>query len=132
MSEKSNGNLKSIQNALLQGGAGLNLGEYRDNSFLITNLSRILRQTYLAASRTVRLPKTPSLLQMNSPPGYLLSRIRHVQEFIMLLTKNNVKYVIVGGEAVIYYSYARLTGDLDFFFGTSKENAQRLCNVLCA
>ena len=55
---------------------------------------------------------------------------KDIQEFIMLLAKHNVKYVIVGGEAVIYYGYARLTGDVDFFFGTSKENAQRLYNAL--
>jgi predicted nucleotidyltransferase len=52
------------------------------------------------------------------------------QEFLKLLAKRNVKYVIVGGEAVIYYGYARLTGDVDFFFEGSKENVQRLYDVL--
>jgi predicted nucleotidyltransferase len=52
------------------------------------------------------------------------------QQFLKLLAKHRVKYVIVGGEAVIYYGYARLTGDVDFFFGTSKENAQCLNNAL--
>lgn len=36
-------------------------------------------------------------------------------EFLRLLALNKVQYVIVGGEAVIYYGYARLTGDVDFF-----------------
>jgi predicted nucleotidyltransferase len=55
---------------------------------------------------------------------------KDTQEFLELLDKHKVKYVIVGGEAVIYYGCARLTGDVDFFFGTSKENAQGLYNTL--
>ena len=39
-----------------------------------------------------------------------------VREFIGLLHKHGVRYVIVGGEAVIYYGYARFTGDVDFFY----------------
>jgi hypothetical protein len=52
------------------------------------------------------------------------------QQFLKLLHKYKVKYVIVGGEAVIYYGYARLTGAVDFFFGISKENAQCLYDAL--
>ena len=55
---------------------------------------------------------------------------KDTQQFLRLLHKYNVKYIIVGGEAVIYYGYARLTGDVDFFFGISKENAQRLFDAL--
>lgn len=55
---------------------------------------------------------------------------KDIQEFLELLDKHQVKYVIVGGEAVIYYGSARLTGDVDFFFGTSKENAQCLYDTL--
>lgn len=36
-------------------------------------------------------------------------------EFMRLLNKHSVKFVIVGGEAVIYHGYVRLTGDVDFF-----------------
>ena len=38
-----------------------------------------------------------------------------IQDFIRLLYTYGVKYLIIGGEAVIYYGYARLTGDIDFF-----------------
>ncbi|MBE9573723.1 MAG: nucleotidyltransferase [Proteobacteria bacterium] len=55
---------------------------------------------------------------------------KDIHQFLELLAKHKVKYVIVGGEAVIYYGYARLTGDVDFFFGTSKENAQCLYDAL--
>lgn len=38
--------------------------------------------------------------------------------------------MIVGGEAVIYYGYARLTGDVDFFYARSEDNAKRLFSAL--
>lgn len=51
-------------------------------------------------------------------------------EFFHLLQKFEVKYVIVGGEAVIFHGYPRLTGDLDFFYLASPENTQKLFNCL--
>ncbi len=42
-----------------------------------------------------------------------------VQEFLRILAVHKVKYLIVGGEAVIYHGYARLTGDVDFVFESS-------------
>jgi len=53
-----------------------------------------------------------------------------VQEFIKLLHEYHVKYLIVGGEAVIYYGYARLTGDIDFFYEASPQNGENLYNAL--
>ena len=52
------------------------------------------------------------------------------QEFLRLLSEYKVKYVIVGGEAVIYYGYARLTGYVDFFCENSKQNVINLFKVL--
>jgi len=49
-----------------------------------------------------------------------------IQEFLFPLFKFQVKYVIVGGEAVIYYGYARLTGDIDIFFESSRENVKKI------
>ena len=46
------------------------------------------------------------------------------------MAKHGVKYVIVGGEAVIYYGYARLTGDLDIFYDASKDNVKSLFEAL--
>lgn len=53
-----------------------------------------------------------------------------IQEFLRLLSKYDVKYVIVGGEAVIYYGYARLTGDVDFFYEASQKNVKKLFETL--
>jgi hypothetical protein len=52
------------------------------------------------------------------------------REFVALLGKHQVRYIIVGGEAVIFHGYARLTGDVDFFYDASAENARRLYAVL--
>ncbi|MDZ7808230.1 MAG: nucleotidyltransferase [Gracilimonas sp.] len=51
-------------------------------------------------------------------------------EFIRLLAKYKVKYLIVGGEAVIYYGYPRLTGDVDFFYSNDSDNVRSLFNAL--
>ncbi len=53
-----------------------------------------------------------------------------ILEFLYLLNKHNVKYMIVGGEAVIYYGYARLTGDIDIYYDLSKENCTKLFSCL--
>lgn len=53
-----------------------------------------------------------------------------IKEFISLLHKFDVKYLIVGGEAVIYYGYPRLTGDVDFFYDVNENNVAKLFRVL--
>ena len=55
---------------------------------------------------------------------------KDVKEFFYFLNKYEVKYLIVGGEAVIYYGYARLTGDIGIFYQLSEENADRLYEAL--
>ena len=55
---------------------------------------------------------------------------RDTKEFLYLLHQYGVEYVIVGGEAVIFYGHARLTGDLDIFYNPSLENRKRLYNAL--
>ena len=51
-------------------------------------------------------------------------------DFIRLMAENKVRYLIVGGEAVIYYGYARLTGDVDFFYARTDDNIKRLFSAL--
>ncbi len=53
-----------------------------------------------------------------------------VSEFLSVLSSREVRYVIVGGEAVIYYGHARLTGDIDIFYEGSEENVSRLYAAL--
>ena len=51
-------------------------------------------------------------------------------EFIQLLEKNNVQYMIVGGYAVAFYGFPRYTGDIDFFVNCNQANAEKLQSVL--
>lgn len=55
---------------------------------------------------------------------------KDAQEFLTLLSIHLIRYVIVGGEAVIYYGHARLTGDMDIFYDSAPENSRRLYNAL--
>lgn len=50
--------------------------------------------------------------------------------FIESLEAHGVRYLIVGGEAVILYGHARLTGDADFFYSADAANAERLFRAL--
>ena len=43
-----------------------------------------------------------------------------------------MRYVLIGGTAVIYHGHARLTGDVDFLFDPAEANARRLWQVLLA
>ncbi len=51
-------------------------------------------------------------------------------EFIGHLQNHRVRYVVVGGEAVIFHGYPRLTGDIGFFYEPANSNAMRLMRAL--
>lgn len=48
------------------------------------------------------------------------------KEFIELLEKNEVKYLVVGGYAVAAHGYPRYTGDLDIFVAIGPDQAKRI------
>jgi predicted nucleotidyltransferase len=52
------------------------------------------------------------------------------KEFAELLNSNGVEYLVVGGYALAAHGRPRYTGDLDFWVGTSTENAVRLLRAL--
>lgn len=54
----------------------------------------------------------------------ILSSYHH--NFLKVLSKNHVKFMIVGGQAAIYYGVRRGTGDLDILIEPTIENGQRL------
>jgi len=51
-------------------------------------------------------------------------------ELMTLLYKHQVEYLIVGGQAVIYYGHVRLTGDIDLFYNQTEKNVEKFYNVL--
>ena len=52
------------------------------------------------------------------------------KEFIKLLNKRDVKYLVVGGYAVAVHGYPRYTKDLDIWIAVSPENADKICKAL--
>jgi len=52
------------------------------------------------------------------------------KEFVELLNKNKVEYLIVGGYAVGIYGYPRYTGDLDVWIKPNLENAEKMVTVM--
>ena len=48
------------------------------------------------------------------------------QDFIKCFNRHKVRYVLVGGYAVIYHGYNRSTGDLDIFVETTVANYNRI------
>lgn len=52
------------------------------------------------------------------------------KEFIELLNLHKVKYIVVGGYAVGFHGYPRYTGDIDLWIAISKENTDKIIEVL--
>ncbi len=48
------------------------------------------------------------------------------KEFIALLNKNNVRYLITGGFAYSFYAEPRFTRDIDILIDSTESNAERL------
>ena len=55
---------------------------------------------------------------------------RDVLDLFVHLQKHGVRLLIVGAEAVIYYGFARLTGDIDLFYEPSLKNCRALYAAL--
>jgi hypothetical protein len=51
-------------------------------------------------------------------------------EFIALLNKNKVKYLIVGGYAVAFHGHPRYTKDIDIWLWIDKTNAENIIKAL--
>ena len=52
------------------------------------------------------------------------------EEFLALLAKHHVEYMLVGGYAVAFHGYPRFTRDLDVFYRCTEENITKLRNSL--
>jgi len=55
---------------------------------------------------------------------------RDFKEFIELLNKNDVKYLVVGGYALAFHGYPRFTKDIDFWVWVDKKNAEQIMKTL--
>lgn len=52
------------------------------------------------------------------------------KEFLSLLNAEDVQYLLIGGYAVGYHGYPRVTNDIDIWVAVRPENADRIVDVL--
>jgi len=52
------------------------------------------------------------------------------KEFIELLNKNKVQYLIIEGFAFSFYAEPHFTKDIDILIGQTKENAKKLIDCI--
>ena len=55
---------------------------------------------------------------------------KDLSEFIALLNRHKVRFLLVGGFAVAFHGYPRNTGDIDFFIEASTANAKRVLKAV--
>ncbi len=53
-----------------------------------------------------------------------------IQDFPQVLHTHEVRLMIAGGEAVIFYGHIRVTGDIDIYYDRKDDNALRLYKAL--
>jgi DNA polymerase II small subunit/DNA polymerase delta subunit B len=52
------------------------------------------------------------------------------KEFIQSLNDNQVRYLVIGGDAVAIHGYPRYTKDIDIWIEMTAENAAKLMRAL--
>lgn len=52
------------------------------------------------------------------------------KEFLRLLDKHKVEYLLIGGHAVAYHGYPRATQDMDIWIAIRPDNAERMIAAL--
>jgi hypothetical protein len=52
------------------------------------------------------------------------------KDFIKLLNKYEIEYLLVGGYAVAYYGYPRYTKDMDIWINNTLNNAKKIIELL--
>jgi predicted nucleotidyltransferase len=52
------------------------------------------------------------------------------EEFIRLLNKHEVEYMVVGGYALAFHGKPRHTGDMDIWIDNSEKNAEKMLKVV--
>lgn len=55
---------------------------------------------------------------------------RNFKEFLELLNKNEVEYLLVGGYAIGIYVEPRFTGDIDFWVKNTLENGKKIVKTI--
>lgn len=56
--------------------------------------------------------------------------LKAYKEFLLLLLKRKVEFIIIGGYAVIYYGYERSTTDIDLWLRPDNSNRNKFINAI--
>src|ERR1700735_2814774 len=52
------------------------------------------------------------------------------EDFVFLLNKHSIDYMVIGGYALAFHGKPRHTGDLDIWIDISEDNAQKMVKVI--
>ncbi len=63
-------------------------------------------------------------------PAMKINFPKDFAEFVTLLEKHQVEYLVVGGYAVGYWGHVRFTGDLDIWLKPSDQNTVKILNAI--
>jgi len=90
----------------------------------ITNLLRMVRLNAFA--------KEIYLSNIQNPPGAEMIDLsnKEVLLFLKSLHEHNVRYMLVGGLATVFYGHIRTTQDLDLWIDDTPENRKKLTKAL--
>src|SRR5690606_3509293 len=55
--------------------------------------------------------------------------IEEHRQMLFALKANDVRFMLIGGYAVIYHGYARTTNDMDIWIDTGRDNQLKLANA---
>lgn len=58
--------------------------------------------------------------------------LKEHKKFLLLLNKHQVKFLLIGGYAVIYHGYERTTNDMDIWLKPTNKNRDQFVSVLKA
>ena len=56
--------------------------------------------------------------------------LKEHKDFLLLLIKYKVEFILIGGYAVIFYGYERTTADMDIWLRPDNENRDKFIDVL--
>lgn len=64
------------------------------------------------------------------PLGYTVAMANDIEATLLLLAREKVRFLVVGGVAVVLHGYLRLTADLDIVLALDAENVARAVAML--
>lgn len=56
--------------------------------------------------------------------------LKEHKDFIVKLIDNDVSFLLIGGYAVIYHGYPRMTNDMDIWLKPTEENKQKFISLM--